>query len=93
MAFGFVVSKFNLFVHLHEVKTTGVHALLNHNDRGLAWVASGIAVTTIASIHYHRARRRIYAGNELPKSRLPLVIAVLLGLLGVVVLLYLLAFP
>ncbi|MDA8205491.1 MAG: DUF202 domain-containing protein [Thermaerobacter sp.] len=93
MAFGFVVSKFSLFVHLHRVRTGGLHAFLNNTDLGLAWVASGIIVTCIASIHYLRTRQHIYIGADLPKSHLPLSIAILLGLLGVVIFVYLLAFP
>lgn len=92
MAFGFVVSKFDLFVHMHRVHATGLRRLLSDTNLGLAAVACGVMVIGVAAVHYHRVRERIYRGDSLPRSGLPLAIAVLLGLLGLVVFFFLLPF-
>ncbi len=86
MAFGFVVSKFDLFLNLHRVHR---HAAFNETFLGLAWVGSGIAVIVMATAHFRRNRRRIEQDALLPTSPLPLGLAIILGLLGVLVFIYL----
>lgn len=89
MAFGFVVSKFDLFIHLHILHISD-RGPFKEKNLGLAWVGAGIALIAVASIHFHLTRRRIYRGEELPKSTLPLILAIILGILGLLVFIYLL---
>ncbi|MCY0899745.1 MAG: DUF202 domain-containing protein [Firmicutes bacterium] len=89
MAFGFVVSKFNLFIHLHIQHLTTNH-LSSETYLGLAWVGAGMVVIGVATVHFYVTRRRIYEGRVLPMSRLPLALSGVLGILGILVFLYLL---
>ncbi|NMP23770.1 YidH family protein [Sulfobacillus harzensis] len=89
MAFGFVVSKFDLFIRLHIVHLTHA-APFNETFLGLLWVGAGIFVIAIAALHFHVTRRHIFEGRILPKSILPTLLAVILGILGLAVFFYLL---
>lgn len=86
MAFGFVVSKFDLFLHWHAVRR---RLPFNETYLGLAWVGAGIVVIVIAAVHFRRNRRHIEHDRTLPTSSLPLILAGILGLLGVAVFFYL----
>ena len=89
MAFGFVVSKFDLFIHIHILHISK-KSPLSEKYLGLAWVAVGVVVIGVASWYFHLNRRRLYADQPLPRSILPLFLAVLLGILGLLIFIYLL---
>ena len=90
MAFGFVVSKFGLFLHLHIVHVTSRHRFINESFLGLAWVGVGVVVIGIAALHFHITRRLIFENRVMPRSPMPMVLAIILGLLGVAIFYYLL---
>lgn len=89
MAFGFVVSKFDLFIRLHIVHLAHPTPF-NETFLGLLWVGAGIFVIGIASLHFHVTRHHIFENRILPKSILPTILAIVLGLLGLAVFFYLL---
>lgn len=88
MAFGFVVSKFDLFVRLHIVHLAHPTPF-NETFLGLLWVGAGILVIGIAALHFHITREHIFQHRPLPKSALPTLLAIVLGVLGLAVFLYL----
>ncbi|MBX5467802.1 MAG: DUF202 domain-containing protein [Firmicutes bacterium] len=83
MAFGFVASKFDLFLHLeaHRGRASGF--------LGLFLVGSGTGLVSAATLMYYRNRRSLLENRPLPQTGLPLAIGAGLGLVGLAVLWYL----
>jgi len=90
MAFGFVVSKFNLFLRLHIVHVNAF-SRIHEQVLGLVWVGAGIVVIAMASVHFYQVERHIERQEPLGRSPVPYVLAALLAGLGVLVLVYLTA--
>jgi putative membrane protein len=95
MAFGFLVERFDLFLALAAPSLAG-HTLWMPsqklgNEAGLALIVLGAAITAIAAIRFLTTAKAIDS-EELhhgPGSRLDLALAILLGLLGCFLFVYL----
>ncbi|PSR29735.1 MAG: hypothetical protein C7B46_18365 [Sulfobacillus benefaciens] len=83
MAFGFVVSKFDLFLHIQT------HQPYHEGILGLFLVAGGVMIIAFASLHYHRNRDRLEHHESLSRSKLPMVMGLGLVVVGVLVFIYL----
>lgn len=83
MAFGFVVSKFNIFLHLQ------IHSSDSARWLGALLVASGIVVMLGAIFVYTQNQNSLARGEPMKPSHAPLALAVFLVLIGIGVLLYL----
>ena len=96
MGFGFVVARFGLF--LREIAAAG-HVAIHHRSTGWSlWIgvgliALGVAVSLLASFEYFRFVRLAKQGQSYaPRTALlAVVVAVILGLLGIVMAIYLIA--
>jgi putative membrane protein len=94
MGFGFVVARFGLF--LREIATAG-HVPIHHQATGWSlWIgtgliALGVLVSFLASIEYFRFVRWSKRGRSyMPRTAmLAVVVAVVLGVLGTVMAVYL----
>ncbi|MHB1955591.1 MAG: YidH family protein [Sulfobacillus sp.] len=87
MAFGFVVSKFDLFLHI------ATHQPYHEGLLGLFLVAGGVMVIAFASLHYHRNLNRLERQQPLSRSKLPIVMGLALVTVGVLVFIYLVRAP
>lgn len=85
MAFGFVLSKFDLFLHWHHT----AHSTLPEQGLGLIFVGGGVFVIGFAGVHFHRNRIRLEQGLPLTRPILPLILGGVLALLGLLVFFYL----
>lgn len=90
MAFGFVISKFNLFIHLHIGHVTTTKHPFSETYLGLAAVSTGILVAAVATFHFRIVRNHVYRNEVLPASKLPLMMGGVIVLLGLMVFIYLL---
>ena len=94
MGFGFVVARFGLF--LTEIAAAG-HIPVHHRATGWSlWIGVGlivlgVAVSLLASLEYFRFIRLSKQGRYyLPRTALlAVIVAVILGLLGIVMTIYL----
>jgi putative membrane protein len=94
MGFGFVVARFGLF--LREIAAAG-HVAVHHRATGWSlWIgvgliALGVAVSLLASFEYFRFVQLSKQGRSYtPRTALlAMVVAVILGLLGIVMAVYL----
>jgi putative membrane protein len=96
MGFGFVVARFGLF--LREIAATAHVAARPRSTGWSLWIgvgliALGVAVSLLASFEYFRFVRLSEQGRSyVPRTALPaVVVAVILGLLGIVMAIYLVA--
>jgi putative membrane protein len=91
MTFGFVIAK--LAVWLPHVNTRpGLHA---DPQTETTWIGGvflilGVASDIIAVTRYARARRALLAGKEIGAGPLPMVMAVLVSLFGLIIAVYML---
>jgi putative membrane protein len=94
MAFGFVIEKFDLFL-----KALAPQAALNQiaphgqkfaNAAGLAFIAIGVVMIVVAGVRFTTTTKAIETEETLasPGERLDLALAVLIGLLGISLFLY-----
>jgi putative membrane protein len=95
MAFGFVIEKFDLFLQV-AAPQLAQRQLNSHgqgfaNAAGLAFIAIGVAMIVIAGFRFARAAKDIESDTDVPSpgERFDVALAVLLGLLGVALFLYL----
>jgi putative membrane protein len=96
MGFGFVVARFGLF--LREIAAAGHIAAHQHSTGWSLWIgvgliALGVVVSLLASFEYFRfvqasKREQSYSPRT---ASLAVVVAVILGLLGIVMAIYLVA--
>jgi putative membrane protein len=94
MGFGFVVARFGLF--LREIAAAGHVAAHQHSTGWSLWIgvgliALGVAVSVLASFEYFRFVQLSKQGRSyMPRTALlAVVVAVVLGLLGIVMAVYL----
>ena len=95
MAFGFVIERFDLFLQLAApqlaLKQVAPHGQMFANLAGLAFIAIGVMMIALSGIRFVKTARGIESDDAVPSpgERLDLALAVLLGLLGVALFLYL----
>jgi putative membrane protein len=95
MAFGFVIERFDLFIkiaapQLAQQQLTP-HGQTFANVAGLLFILLGVATTTLAGVRFYKTSKDIETEDNVPSpgERTDLVLAVLVGLLGLSLLLYL----
>jgi len=95
MAFGFVIERFDLFLQVAApqlaLKSAAPHGQMFANLAGLAFIAIGVMMIALAGIRFVKTAKGIESDDAVPSpgERLDLALAVLLGLLGVALFLYL----
>jgi putative membrane protein len=95
MAFGFVIERFDLFLQVAApqlaLKQVAPHGQMFANLAGLAFIAIGVMMIALSGIRFVKTARGIESDDAVPSpgERLDVALAVLLGLLGVALFLYL----
>ncbi len=95
MAFGFVIERFDLFLQVIASQTAlrqiSPHGQVFANIAGLAFIGIGVAIVAVAILRFVRTAKAIDSEDEVPSAgeRFDIGLAVLLGLLGVALFLYL----
>jgi len=94
MAFGFVIERFDLFLQVMAPQTQrqlSPHSQFFANVAGLAFIAIGVAIIALAGFRFARTSKEIESDDEAPSTgaRFDIALAVLIGLLGVSLFLYL----
>jgi len=95
MAFGFVIERFDLVLELAApqlaLKQVAPHGQMFANVAGLAFIAIGVVMIALAGIRFVKTAKGIESDDAVPSpgDRMDLALAVLLGLLGVALFLYL----
>ncbi|MGH6673783.1 MAG: YidH family protein [Xanthobacteraceae bacterium] len=94
MAFGFVIEKFDLFLKALAPQAAlaqiAPHGQKFANAAGLAFIAIGVVMIVISGIRFSRTAKAIDAEetSASPGERFDLALAVLIGLLGASLFLY-----
>ena len=94
MAFGFLIERFDLFLKFAAPQMAqqqgAPHGQMFANAAGLAFIAIGIAMIVIAGIRFVRTAKGIESEADVPSpgERFDVALAVLIGLLGVSLFLY-----
>ena len=94
MAFGFLIERFDLFLKFAvpqmAQQQAAPHGQMFANAAGLAFIAIGIAMIVIAGIRFVRTAKGIESEADVPSpgERIDVALAVLIGLLGVSLFLY-----
>jgi putative membrane protein len=95
MAFGFVIERFDLFLQIAAPQLAG-RQLAPHNQwfaniAGLAFIVLGVAMIVISGVRFVKTAKDIEIDTDVPSpgERFDLALAVLIGLLGVALFLYL----
>jgi putative membrane protein len=92
MAFGFLVERFDLFLELAAPSLAGrILSVPGRNEAGLALIILGTAIVAIAATRFLMTSKAIDSANVHagPGSRFDLALAILLGLLGCALFIYL----
>jgi putative membrane protein len=95
MAFGFVIERFDLFLRVAAPQLAqrqlSAHGQEFANVAGLAFIAIGVAMIVLAGFRFAKTARDIESEADVPSpgERFDVVLAVLIGLLGVALFLYL----
>jgi putative membrane protein len=99
MAFGFVIERFDLFIQVVAPQLAqrplnaqlGTHGQAFANVAGLAFIAIGVAICALAGLRFWQTAKDIESEQDVanPGERFDLVLAGLIGLLGVALFLYL----
>ncbi len=95
MAFGFLIEKFDLFLQYVAPQLSrqqlSPHGQAFANWAGLAFIAIGVAMIALAGLRFAKTAKDIETEETVPSpgERFDLALAVLLGLLGVSLFLYL----
>jgi putative membrane protein len=95
MAFGFLIERFDLFVQLAAPQLAqrqlGTHGEGFANWAGFAFIVIGIVTIAIAWLRFSRTARDIDSQDEVasPGERFDLALALMIGLLGASLALYL----
>jgi putative membrane protein len=95
MAFGFLIERFDLFLKFAMPQTAqqqfAPHGQSFANAAGLAFIAIGVAMIVLAGLRFVKTGKDIESEQVVasPGERLDLALALLIGLLGVSMLLYL----
>ncbi len=96
MAFGFVIERFDLFLSIAAPRTAlpriATHNQAFANAAGLAFIAIGVVTIVIAGYRFVTIAKGIETDAALPSpgERFDVALAVLIGLLGVSLFLYML---
>jgi putative membrane protein len=95
MAFGFVIERFDLFLRViasQRQPPINSPGSTFADAAGLAFIAIGVAMIVISGFRFARIAKSIETENEVPSTgeRFDLALAVLIGLLGASLFLYLL---
>jgi putative membrane protein len=94
MAFGFLIERFDLFLKFAAPQLAqqqiAPHGQAFANAAGLAFIGIGVAMIVLAGIRFIKTAKDIESEDDVPSpgERLDVVLAVLLGLLGVALFLY-----
>ncbi len=95
MAFGFLIERFDLFLK-YIAPHAAEHQAVRHNEAfahwaGLAFIVLGIAMVFISGLRLAKTARDIETDTEVASTgaRLDVALAMLIGLLGMSLLLYL----
>jgi putative membrane protein len=95
MAFGFVIERFDLFLKFaasnEAQRQLAPHNQMFANLAGLAFIGLGVAMIALAGIRFMRTAKDIETEDDVPSTgeRVDLALAVMLGLLGIALFLYL----
>jgi len=96
MAFGFVIERFDLFLQLIAPQLAqrqlSPHGQMFANAAGLAFIAIGVAMIVMSGLRFARTAKDIESEADVPSpgARFDLVLAMMIGLLGAALFLYLL---
>jgi putative membrane protein len=94
MAFGFVIERFDLFLQVAAPQMAGkqltLHGQMFANIAGLAFIVLGVAMIVIAGIRFVKTAKDIETETDVPSpgERFDVALAVLIGLLGAALFLY-----
>jgi putative membrane protein len=90
MAFGFLIERFDLFLKFAAPQQLAPHGQAFANAAGLAFIGIGVAMIVLAGIRFIKTAKNIETEDDVPSpgERFDIVLAVLLGLLGVALFLY-----
>jgi putative membrane protein len=94
MAFGFVIERFDLFLQLAApqlaLKQAAPHGQAFANAAGLAFIGIGVVMIVIAGFRFRKTAKDIETETDVPSpgERFDLALAVLIGLLGAALFLY-----
>ncbi len=95
MAFGFLIERFDLFVRVAAPQLAerqlGGHGEGFANSAGLAFIVIGILTVAVAGVRFTRTTKDIDSEDEVasPGERFDLALAIMIGLLGASLALYL----
>jgi putative membrane protein len=96
MAFGFVIERFDLFLQLITPELAqrrlSPHGQMFADAAGLAFIAIGVAMIVMSGFRFARTARDIESEADVPSpgARFDIALAMMIGLLGVALFLYLL---
>lgn len=96
MAFGFVIEKFDLFLEVAAPQMAqqqlALHGQAFANAAGLAFIGIGVAMVALAGFRFGRTAKDIETDDAVPSpgERFDVVLAGMIGLLGVALFLYML---
>ena len=94
MAFGFLIERFDLFLKFAVPQTAqqqvAPHGQAFANAAGLAFIAIGVAMIVISGVRFVKTAKDIETEAEVPSpgERFDVALAVLIGLLGAALFLY-----
>jgi putative membrane protein len=95
MAFGFVIERFDLFLQVAApqlaLKQAAPHSQMVANLAGLAFIGIGVVMIVIAGVRFVRTAKAIETEEAVPSpgERFDVALAILIGLLGAALFLYL----
>jgi putative membrane protein len=95
MAFGFVIERFDLFLQAAApqlaLQKLAPHGQAFANAAGLAFIAIGVVMIVIAGFRFRKTAKDIERDDAVPSpgERFDLMLALLIGLLGAALFLYL----
>jgi putative membrane protein len=94
MAFGFLIERFDLFIKVAMLQSAqqqlAPHGQAFANLAGLAFIVLGVAMIVIAGVRFVRTAKDIDSEDNVPSpgERFDVALAVLIGLLGAALFLY-----
>ena len=95
MAFGFVIERFDLFLQVAApqlaLKQTAPHSQMVANLAGLAFIGIGVVMIVVAGFRLVKTAKAIETDDAVPSpgERFDVALAILIGLLGAALFLYL----
>jgi putative membrane protein len=95
MAFGFVIERFDLFLQVAApqlaLKQAAPHSQMVANLAGLSFIGIGVVMIVIAGVRFVKTAKAIETEEAVPSpgERFDVALAILIGLLGAALFLYL----